>query len=149
MGLLENLITRDEGYRRAVYTDSEGFATIGIGRLVDARRGGGITLEEAQYLLRNDIVRVVHALKASIPWWNKLSPVRQIVLVSMAFQMGVPGLLNFRNTLNAVREERWNDASDGMLRSKWASQTPLRAHRLAEAMRSGSAEAFRLDEDKS
>ena len=55
--LIEEL-TRDEGYRRRVYKDSVGIETIGIGRnLVDV----GVTKEEAQYLLGNDIKAAVMA----------------------------------------------------------------------------------------
>lgn len=145
--LIELLLLRDEGYRRSCYLDSLGYHTIGIGRMIDARRGGGISYEEALYLLKTDIARVVNSLSAQIPFWNLLNPVRQAVLISMAFQMGVPGLLAFRNTLKAVREERWNDAAASMNSSKWASQTPLRASRLAEAMRTGDQAALRLDEE--
>lgn len=145
--LIIALLTRDEGFRRSAYTDSLGYVTIGIGRMVDARKGGGISLEEAKILLLNDISRIRRHLAASIPWWGRLDPVRQAVFISMAFQMGVDGLLNFRNTLLAVRESRWEDAANGMLASKWASQTPLRASRLAEALRTGDQGAFRLDEE--
>jgi lysozyme len=145
--LIELLLLRDEGYRRSCYTDSLGFYTIGIGRMIDARKGGGLTIEEAFYLLKNDIVRVNNSLSAQIPFWDRLNPVRQAVLTSMAFQLGVPGLLGFHTTLKAAREERWADAETAMLSSKWASQTPLRASRLAEAMRTGDLAALRLDEE--
>lgn len=149
MGLLEKLLIRDEGFKSSVYQDHLGYWTLGIGRLVDARKGGGITKDEALFLLRNDITKVGHELRVAIPWWNRLNEVRQIVLISMAFQMGVAGLLGFRNTLRAIRDERWADAKAGMLASLWARQVPLRAHRLAEAMYTGSADAFQLDEDPS
>ena len=141
------LLTRDEGFRRSVYADSLGYATIGVGRCVDARKGGGITQSEAAFLLRNDLGTKTAALDASIPWWKALDPVRRAVLLSMAFQMGAAGLLGFRNTLQAIRESRWDDAATLMMTSKWATQAPLRASRLADAMRTGSEGAFQLDED--
>ena len=145
--LIERLLLRDEGYRRSAYTDSLGFWTVGVGRCVDARKGGGISQSEAFLLLRNDLGTKSAALDAAIPWWKGLDPVRRAVLLSMAFQMGAAGLLGFRNTLKAVREARWDDAAALMLTSKWATQVPLRASRLADAMRTGSEGAFQLDED--
>lgn len=145
--LIGRLLLRDEGFRRSAYTDSLGFWTVGIGRCVDARKGGGISQSEAFLLLRNDLSTKSAALDASIPWWKALDPVRRAVLLSMAFQMGAAGLLGFRNTLQAVREGRWSDASTLMMTSKWATQAPLRASRLADAMRTGSEGAFQLDED--
>ena len=128
-------LERHEGYRRAVYTDSLGYATIGIGRLVDGRKGGGITKEEARYLLTHDVDQVVGELTQKLPWWSSLSELRQRVLVDMAFQLGIAGLLGFKNTLRAIHEKRWDDAAEGMLASKWAQQTPGRAAELARWMR--------------
>ena len=145
--LLKRLLLRDEGFRRSCYVDSLGYYTIGIGKLIDARKGGGITLEEAMYLLENEIREKTRELGSHLPWLSRLDPVRHAVLVSMAFQLGVAGVLAFRNTLKAAEEGRWNDAADGMLRSKWATQTPGRALRLAEAFRTGDEGALRLDEE--
>jgi len=64
-------------------------------------------------------------------------PARMAVLQSMAYQMGVQGLAAFKNTLQAVIERRWNDAAAGMLNSRWARQTPERAQRHAQQMRTG------------
>jgi lysozyme len=126
-----------EGFRSSAYADSEGWLTIGIGRLIDARKGGGITREEARYLLGNDVTRIVAQLGTALPWWLELDDVRQNVLVEMGFQLGVPGLLKFKNTLRAVEAGDWHDAAAGMLASKWAKQTPKRAEKLARQMREG------------
>ena len=147
MTLLEKLLLREEGYRRSAYTDSLGFLTIGIGRLIDAKKGGGVTFDEALYLLRNDIAAKEADLRATLPWYDALDPVRRTVLASMAFQLGTAGLFAFRNTLEAVAQGRYSDAAEGMMRSLWARQTPGRALRLAEAMRTGDSSSFRLDEE--
>ena len=127
MRLIEQLLLKEEGLRHSVYTDSLGYATIGVGRMVDARKGGKITTEEAFFLLRNDIAEREAFLLAAYPWYSGLSDVRRAVILSMAFQLGTTGLAAFRNTLQAVAEGRFGDAADGILRSKWASQTPARA----------------------
>jgi lysozyme len=134
-------LRRDEGVVRHAYQDSLGFWTIGVGRLIDRRRGGGLSDAEIDLLLANDVARVEAGLDARIPWWRTLDPVRRRVLANMGFNLGVEGLLGFRNTLPAVREGRYEDAADGMLRSKWARQVGARAVRLAAMMREGSPRA--------
>jgi len=136
--LLEELI-RDEGVVPHAYQDSEGFWTIGVGRLIDKRRGGKLSDDEIEYLLINDVTRVVAELDRRLPWWRELDPVRRRVIVNMAFNLGVTGLLGFRNTLAHVRAGRWEAASRGMLASKWARQVKGRAVRLAKMMREGQA----------
>lgn len=128
-------LRRDEGEVLHVYPDHLGFWTLGIGRMVDARRGGGISREESAYLLRNDIARIDRALQERLPWIVTLSPARRGVLMNMAFQMGVDGLLGFRNTLTMIEQGEYEKASEAMLQSLWAQQTPERAHRLAKQMR--------------
>lgn len=135
-GIVEDLV-RDEGEVLHAYQDSMGYLTIGVGRLIDRRRGGGITQAESRMLLKNDLERFAVGLDAHIPWWRTLSTNRQRVLLNMAFNLGVSGLLTFRNTLAAVRSGDYEKAAEGMLRSKWATQVGERARRLAALMREG------------
>lgn len=128
---------RDEGFRSSVYQDSLGYWTIGIGRMVDKRKGGGITREEAVYLLTNDLRKVDAELDTNLPWWREMSPARQAVLRNMCFNMGLPTLLTFKNTLGAMERGDYAAAADGMLASKWAKQVKGRAVRLAAIMRGG------------
>lgn len=136
----QNLIKQlrdEEGEVLHVYNDSMGFATIGVGRLIDKRKGGGITAEESAYLLGNDIAKVNAQLDAKIPWWRKLDEARQAVIQGMAFQMGIDGLLGFKNTLKMIESGDYEGAGKGMLNSLWAKQTPARAKRMSEQMRTG------------
>ncbi len=137
--LLIKELERDEGRVPYAYQDSLGFWTIGIGRLIDKRRGGGLSNEEIDYLKLNDIARFKRELDAKLPWWRDLDPVRQRVVVNMAFNLGVGGLLTFRNTLAHVQAGRYDQAAAGMLASKWAKQVKGRADRLAQMMRTGEA----------
>ena len=131
-------LRRDEGTRATAYPDSMGWLTIGVGRLIDSRKpGAGLRPDEIDYLLRNDINDRVAALQKALPWFAKLDQARQGVLINMAFQMGTAGLLAFRQTLALVRDGRYAEASEQMLKSKWADQTPGRAKRLSEQMKTG------------
>ena len=128
-------ITRHEGEVLHAYNDHLGFATIGVGRLIDKRKNGGITHDEAQYLLNNDITTRVESLQTKLPWFDGLSDVRKGVLLNMSFQLGIAGLMGFGNTLKMVKMGDYVNAADNMLKSKWAQQTPARANELANQMR--------------
>ena len=127
----------EEGEVLHEYKDHLGYSTIGIGRLIDKRKGGGITSEEAAYLLGNDVDKVIDQLNKRLPWWTKLDGARKGVLINMAFQMGIDGLLGFKNTLRMIEQGRYTDAANGMMQSLWARQTPARAKRMSEQMRTG------------
>ena len=130
-------LRRDEGTKLHAYQDHLGYWTIGTGRLIDIRRGGGITPEEADYLLYNDIDKRVLQLKQHIPFFDHLDHARKGVLINMAFQMGVEGLLSFRNTLRCIGEGKLEEAAISMSNSLWAKQTPARCKRLQEQILTG------------
>mgnify|MGYP001546424810 CR=1 FL=1 len=143
-------LMRDEGTQRApdgshvAYRCPAGALTIGYGHNLDANPITGldglsaISEAQAREILREDAAAVAAILDEEIPWWRRLNEPRQAVLLNMAFNMGVAGLLKFKNTLRAAREMRWKDARDGMLASKWAGQVGRRASRLAEQMLKGT-----------
>lgn len=131
-------LRRDEGEVLSAYRDSLGFLTIGVGRLIDPRKGGGVTRAESAVLLSNDIADKSAALQAALPWIETLDPVRRRVLINMAFNLGVEGLLGFRNTLAAVQHGDFAGAAAGIVASKAARQTGARYARLSVAMRTGA-----------
>ena len=133
-------LRRDEGVRRWPYADTLGIKTVGVGHNLVAHPLSLIyPLDDAEIdvILIGDIAEVIAGLDARLPWWRSLNDVRQRVIVNMAFNMGIAGLLTFKNTLAAVRGGRYSDAAAGMLASKWAKQVGARAKRLADMMREG------------
>lgn len=134
---LEDQLRRDEGERLAAYQDHLGYWTIGVGILIDGRKGGGITRDESTYLLRNRIAKSEATLTEALPWLANLDPVRKAALLNMAFQMGVAGLLGFKRSLASVRDGRYAQAASEFLESLWAKQTPKRAFRIARQIETG------------
>jgi lysozyme len=130
-------LRRDEGEVLHAYQDSLGYWTIGIGILIDKLKGGGLRPEESEFIFNNRLRLVNESLESRIPWLCKLDPARRGVLVNMAFQLGIDGLLGFKNTLKMIEAGDYQGASKGMLNSLWARQTPARANRLSVQMRSG------------
>jgi lysozyme len=130
-------LKRDEGYSATPYKDSVGVWTIGYGTNITS-----ISQDEAEWLLRHRLSLAAQALVLACPWVEALDDIRLEVLINMAYNMGVPTLLSFRQTLAAVEQGRYGDAADGMLASLWARQVGPRAIRLAEMMRHGAAVEF-------
>jgi lysozyme len=112
----------DEGCVLHAYADSLGYLTIGFGRLIDRRRGGGITHEEAFMLLSNDVERVERVTLERFPWVAWMDEVRQVAVFNLAFNLGVDGLSKFVNTLAAMERQDWPAAANGLRRSRWFTQ---------------------------
>lgn len=127
----------EEGNVAHVYQDHLGFWTIGIGFLVDKRKGGKLYPEEIAFIFQNRMNKKYEELDQRIPWFHRLDDARQRVLMQMAYQMGTDGLLGFVNTLKMVEAGDYQGAAKGMLNSKWAKQTPDRARRLSKMMETG------------
>lgn len=137
MNLRAQLI-KEEGFRNQAYLDSLGVLTIGVGH-VGPEVVEGLTWSDAKVwdTLDADIAKKTNEVVYALPWFGQLNEPRQAVLLQMAFQMGTHGLLQFAKTLAAIHDGKWDEASNAMLLSKWAQQTPNRADRLARQMKSG------------
>ncbi len=122
----------DEGFRHKSYQCSAGKLTIGYGRNIE---DNGITQEEADYLLMNDIRNTKKELSRAFDWFASLSSIRQGVLINMCFNLGLPTLLKFKSMIYALSIRDYNEAAVQMLDSRWARQVGDRAKRLAEEMR--------------
>src|SRR3546814_3688223 len=105
-------LNREEGRIPHAYQDSLGYWTIGVGRLIDKRKGGRLTNVEIDMLLANDIADKIAEI-SDWPAWQavKADPVRATALLSMAFQMGAAGLAGFKNSLKLVEQKRWAEAA--------------------------------------
>jgi lysozyme len=123
-----------EGERLKPYRCTAGKLTIGVGRNLDDR---GITREESAMLLANDITAEERELLRALPWVAMLDEVRQRVLLDMSFNMGLVGLLGFKNTLARIEAGQYQAAATMMLDSKWAKQVGQRAERLSRMMATG------------
>lgn len=132
---LRQALVHDEGLRLKLYADPRGFWTIGVGRNVDI---DGISTAEAYVLLDNDIDAAVRECAAAFPWFAALDPVRQGVLVNMAFNLGIGGLKQFTLTLAAIVRHDYAGAATQMRQSRWAMQVGPRASRLATEMETGA-----------
>ena len=135
MNRIKAQLVRHEGLRLKLYRCTAGKLTIGIGRNLD---DCGITQSEAYVMLINDIMNCEKQLQAKIPdIYNGLDEVRKSVLLNMCFNLGISGLLGFKNTLEFIKVGDWERAANNMLVSRWAKQVGRRAIELSELMRKG------------
>ena len=134
---LRQQLIKHEGCKQYAYTDSLGYLTIGVGHLIDQRKGGKLSMDSIYSILDEDIEAKCAELDQHLEWWRNLDPVRQQVLANMAFNMGIGGLLGFHNFLSHLQHGEWKGASIEMLDSKWASQVGNRARELAQMVEYG------------
>lgn len=127
-------LKRHEGLRLHAYEDHLGYWTIGYGRMIDKRKGGGISEAEAEHLLANDIDRVCARLQHERGFRHAPFTVKR-ALANMAFQLGIGGLLSFQRMWSALEQQDYERAADEALDSRWAEQTPNRAQEVAEWIR--------------
>lgn len=134
---------RDSSGNHIAYRCTANALTIGYGHNLDANPVPGLNAnsklndDQAHRLLITDVLSIQKSLESNIPWASKLDPVRYAVLVNLAFNIGVGGLLGFKNTLAFIRVGDFKNAASNMLKSKWASQVGKRAAELAKQTETG------------
>lgn len=149
MSKLLDQLKRHEGFREHVYKDTMGLDTIGYGYCLSRNplnlpeneihiyQREGIKEPVAAYILGRCIDEFRKTLLVKVEGFADLDEVRQDVLINMAFNIGVGGVLKFKNTLAHIRAGLYDEAANEMLDSNWARQVHHRAKELAEQMRSG------------
>jgi lysozyme len=138
-------ISKQEGCRLAAYPDplSGGDPwTIGYGNTGPGIGPGTVwTQQQADDALVSRLTGFCAQLDVSIPWWRSLIIPRQACLLSMCYQLGLGGLMAFKRTLADVQAGNYDTASQEMLQSAWATQTPNRAHQLSRQMATGEVQS--------
>lgn len=129
---MEALLEQQEGFRAKPYRDSRGILTIGYGTNLDA----GITSEQAKALMTCQLAGNESALM-DYPWFAGLDPVHRSVIENMAYNLGVGGVLEFKNMIAAIEAKDWSEAAQQMRASEWRVQVGDRALLLARIMETG------------
>ena len=140
---LKQSIIKNEGFESKPYLCPNKKLTIGYGRNLE----NGITEREAVVLLENDLLNLKLELEDKLPVFKKLDDIRQNVILEMAYNMGVPNLLKFKNMIEALKKADYKEASKEMLMSKWhydfikyapnINEDDLRSSKLSKVMKEG------------
>ncbi len=133
--LLE-MLKRHEGVESHVYRCSAGYETIGVGRNI-SKSGLGLSDDEVDYLLENDIVRVIKELSSEYPWFRGLDDVRKDAIIDISFNLGATRLRGFRRALAAMDAADYKTASLEFLDSKWSRDVKGRSTELAYMIEMG------------
>jgi|AntDeeMetagen681_2_1112603.scaffolds.fasta_scaffold31225_1 lysozyme len=124
-------LKKHEGFRKKMYTDSVGVPTIGYGFNLETV---SLPRPVAELWLAFEIDKKEDALE-KFDWYNDTDAVRQEVLLDMAYNLGIAGLLGFKKMIKALENKQYERAGAEMLDSKWARQVGARAVDLAALMR--------------
>jgi lysozyme len=143
------MLERDEGLVTHVYQDSmngkckecgksNGYWSIGIGHLVDERKGGSIPHDIIYQILSRDISEKTDQLYQVYPWAMDLDEPRRAVLICMTFQLGIGGLQGFPKAMAFMKKGAWYAAANEFANSLVArEQARERWARFANQIRSG------------
>jgi lysozyme len=123
-----------EGMKLKPYLCTSKKLTIGIGRNLD---DVGISEEEAEMLLKNDIYEATNQLLNAFPWMATFSDVRISAMINFTFNVGIGTVKTFTKSIDALKKEDYNLAADMMLDSRWANQVGDRAIQITEQIRTG------------
>lgn len=146
---LIDILDYEEGYRNKPYLCSEGFLTWGYGTKISNIKGLDpkdfpiqLNRNIAMQLMLADTAEMEMKLNESdrSATFNRLDEDRRAIILSMSYQMGVSGVLNFNNMWNALEVRDWEEAGKEALDSVWARQTPGRAGRHARVLAGESLE---------
>ena len=134
--LLE-MLKRHEGVRSHVYLCSAGYETIGVGRNI-SKSGMGLSDDEVDYLLENDIARVIKELSSEYPWFNSLDDVRKDAMIDISFNLGATRFRGFKRALAAMEVADYTTAAKEFLDSKWSQDVKGRATELCYMIETGN-----------
>ena len=126
----------DEDEVLHAYQDHLGYWTIGVGRMIDKRLGGGLTKEESAYLLENDLDRNEATARKFFPAFDTLTDKRKAVLLNMAHVLREK-MHAFKGFRAALEAKAYHQAAEEMCASKWHDQAKNRVERLAKKMMEG------------
>ena len=136
MERLVKMLKLHEGVRNHVYVCTAGYETIGVGRNI-SESGLGLTDEEINILLMNDIERVKKELSSSFSWFVDLDEVRQNAIIDMCFNLGLSRLNQFVKALDGMASKDYDKAADEFMDSRWSQQVGQRAVTVTDMIRTG------------
>jgi lysozyme len=128
------LLKRDEGDEPSLYYLNE-IPHIGVGH--NLKDGPPLSQLVRNMILCDDVDVVTAELSRRVVGWVALNDVRQAALISIAFQTGVGGLMQFKNMLLALADGAYDSAALELLDSQLAQQNVRRTQTLAKMLASG------------
>jgi lysozyme len=136
---MQALVKRHEGKRNGLYADTRGNASIGYGHNLSAKP---LSDRAIQVIFEDDYADTVAGLTRELAWFGLLDGARQAVLIDMAFNEGVTGLISkWPVFLQYVQRGEYAQAAATIRTSRFATQAPRRAAEDADLMEQGAVDA--------
>jgi lysozyme len=142
---MEKLIAtlkRHEGVKTHAYRDSLGILTIGCGRNINNSskdKGIGISIDEIEYMLQNDIELTIKELSQEYVWFNDMEEgARRDAIINMHFNLGRFRFAGFKKAIAHMENGSYNEAATEFLDSRWAKQVKGRALEVTDMIKSGT-----------
>ena len=137
MGQLVDTLKRHEGVKAFAYQCTADKTTIGVGRCIDEDGGIGLSDDEIEYLLLNDIERCDEELENAYDWYRDLKKPRRDAMINLCFNLGLTRLRSFVNALEAMAHGQYDVAANEFMDSRWSQQVGNRAVEVTEMIRTG------------
>jgi lysozyme len=131
---LKQQLTNHEGFRAKPYKCPAGKLTIGVGRNIE---DNGISVEEAEFMLENDIKRCIEELRDIFKDFDTFGENQKMALIDFIFNIGKTTFLKFRKTISAIKKQDWEEASKEMINSLWYKQVRNRGKFITEQIKKG------------
>ena len=142
MDKLVAMLKRHEGVKHFAYRDSEGILTIGCGRNISSspiNKGIGVSDDEIDYMLQNDIERTIKELSSEYPWFNELEEgARKDAIINMHFNLGRPRFAKFKKAIAHMEAANHDMAAIEFLDSRWAKQVKGRALEVTDMIKTNT-----------
>ncbi|WP_096023992.1 glycoside hydrolase family protein [Campylobacter lanienae] len=143
MSLIES-IKVNEGFRANIYQCTAGVDTVGYGFNVNYLEEDELALnkgvvepmtpEVAHKILELKLEKLKAALIREFSWVEQKPIIVQEALLEMAYQLGIPKMKSFSQTLTYIKEDNYQQAAINLRKSKWAKQTPKRVENLIRSL---------------
>ena len=131
MSLIDS-IKKNEGYVGVVYKDSLGIDTIGYGFAIKDLE---LDVDVCDIILERKLKALQDMIMIKFNWYRYMPQEIKDVVTEMCYQLGVGGFSKFKKTIAYLQNKQFRDASEEMLDSLWAKQTPNRAKELSKKVK--------------
>ena len=131
MSLIDS-IKQHEGYVGVVYKDSLGIDTIGYGFAIKDLE---LDVDVCDIILERKLKALNDMIMIKFNWYRYMPQEIKDVVTEMCYQLGVGGFSKFKKTIAYLQNKQFKDASEEMLDSLWAKQTPNRAKELSKKVK--------------
>lgn len=128
-----------EGFSPSIYTDKTEHPTIGYGHNLSVYSYEGKRITKA-YGFLTDILKENYKALLSYGWYKNLDAMRRMVILDLSYNLGLSGLLKFKQFIKAIEDKNYALAVEGLQKSPYFNQVKKRASRNMEILKLGGCE---------